>query len=98
MYFIIDEVDRCIEDNNGNKLLLVIPRDKNKEVLTKYTELWDGIKNLVEKINDNPGESGKGFMKIEFNSDDNLPLNKKPKLHNLNLFFKKTTNIIHKFS
>ena len=77
MYFIIDDVDRCIEDNNRNKLLLVIPRDKNKEVLTKYTELWDGIKNLIEKTNDKPDEYGKGFMKIEFYSNDNLPLNKK---------------------
>ena len=27
-------------------------------------------------------EYGKGFMKIKFNSDDNLPLNKIRKLHN----------------
>ena len=79
MYFIIDEVDRCIEDNNGNKLLLVIPKDKNKEILTKYTELWDGIKNLIAKTNDKPGQYGKGFIKIEFDSDDNLPLNEKTK-------------------
>ena len=34
-------------------------------------------------MNDKPGESGKDFMKIIFYSDDNLPLNKVIKLHNL---------------
>ena len=29
------------------------------------------------------GEHGKDFMKIKFNSDDNLPLNKTLKLHNI---------------
>ena len=57
--------------------------DKNKEVLEKYAELWDGIKNLIERINDKPGEYGKDFMKVKFSSNDNLPLNKILKLHNL---------------
>ena len=56
-----------------------------KEVLPKYTELWNGIKNLIEKINDKPGVYGKDFMKIKFNSDDNLSLNKIIKLHNLTI-------------
>ena len=59
--------------------------DKNTEVLKKYTELWDGIKNQIEKLNDKPGENGKNFMKIKFNSDDNLPLNKILILHNLTI-------------
>ena len=66
-----------------NKYLLLASTDKNKEVLTKYIELWDGIKNLIEKINDKPGEYGKDFMEIKFNLDDNLPLNKTLRLHNL---------------
>ena len=53
--------------------------DKKQEVLTKYKEIWDRIKNLIkcnsiEKVNDKPGEYEKDFMKIKFNSDDNLPL------------------------
>ena len=31
--------------------------------------------NSVEKINDKPGKYGNDFMKIKFNSDNNLPLN-----------------------
>ena len=39
-----------------------------------------GIKSCIEKINnDRPGEYEKDCMKIEFNSDDKLPLNKQLK-------------------
>ena len=56
-----------------------------RTVLEKYTELWVRIKNLIEGVNDKPGEYGKDFMKIKFNSDDNLPLNKILKLHKLTI-------------
>ena len=61
--------------------LVFASKDKSKEVLEKYTELWDGFKNLIEcnsieKIDNKPGEYRKDYMKIKFNSDDNLPLNK----------------------
>ena len=49
---------------------------QTKKVLQKYAELWDAIKNYIEKVNNKLGEYGKDFMKIKFNSDDNLPLNK----------------------
>ena len=42
----------------------------------------DEIKDTIEKVNNETGEYGKDFMKIKFNSDDNLPLNKVLKLHN----------------
>ena len=31
---------------NGNKYLPLVSTDKYKEVLIKYTELWDRIKHL----------------------------------------------------
>ena len=45
-------------------------------------QLWDGIKNMIEKINNKPDEYGKYFVKIKFNSDDNLSLNKILRLYN----------------
>ena len=51
--------------------------------MAKYTELWDGVKNSIEKINNKSGEYGKDFMKIIFDSDDTLLLNKTLKLHNM---------------
>ena len=59
--------------------------DENKNVLKNYTELWDGTKNLTEKVNNKIGECGKDFIKIKFNSDDNLPLNKTLKIHNMTI-------------
>ena len=76
LYLIIGEVDVSIEEKHGNKYLVFASTDKNKEVLEKYTEPWDEIKKLIEKIDNKPGEYGTFFMKIKFNSDDNLALNK----------------------
>ena len=43
------------------------------------------IKILIENRNNKPGEYWKDFMKIKFNSDDNLPLNKILKIHNMTI-------------
>ena len=45
---------------------------------------------MIEKIDNNPSKYGKDFMKIKFNSDDNLPLNKIWKLPNLIVVFRST--------
>ena len=48
--------------------------------------MWDGIKNEIETINSSKkGEYGKDFMKVKFNKDDNLPLNKPLNLHLLTI-------------
>ena len=46
------------------------------------------LKKLIGKIDDKPGEYGKDYIKIKFNSDDNLPLNKILKLHMLTIIVK----------
>ena len=86
LYLIIDKVDGIIEENNGNKYLVFDSTDENKEVLEKYTEISCGIKNGIETINGGKkGEYGKDFMKIKFNTVDNLPLNKPLKLDMLTI-------------
>ena len=47
MYLIIGEADGYIEEKDGDKYLIFVSTDKNKEVLTKYAELWDEIKYLI---------------------------------------------------
>ena len=56
LYLITDKVDVYIEESNGNKYLTLVSSDKNKKELIKYTEIWNGIKNLIETINGKPGE------------------------------------------
>ena len=51
LYLIISRVHRFIEEKNESKYLAFDSADKNKEVLTKYTKLWDGIKNEIETMN-----------------------------------------------
>ena len=86
LYLIAGEVDRYIEKNNGNKYLTFASTDKNKKVLVKYTKLWDEIKYHIQTINSGKsGECKKDYMRIKFNSDDDLPLNKILKLHNLTI-------------
>ena len=51
--------------------------NKNKEALENYTELRNEIKYQIKMIRNNkPIEYGKSFMKINFESDDDLPLGK----------------------
>ena len=88
LHLITGEVDGYIEENNGNKYLIFASTNKNKELLLKYTGLCGQIKNLIEKINNKPVAYEKGFMKIKFNSADNLHLNKMLKLHNLTVIVK----------
>ena len=44
--------------------------------IKKYADVWDWIKNKIKAINGNECDYGKDYMKIKFNSDDDLPLNK----------------------
>ena len=80
---------RYIEENNRNKHLVFTSTDANKKVLTKFANFWNEIKHLIEAINDDKnGKYGKYLIKIRFNSDDNLPLNKMLKLHKLTVIVK----------
>ena len=66
---------------NGNKYLIYDSVDENKELLKKCNDVWDGIKNKINEVNSGECDYEKDYMKIKFNSDDNLPLNKTLKLH-----------------
>ena len=45
------KADGYIEEKNRNKYLIFASIVKNKEVLTKYAELWDEIKYLIKTVN-----------------------------------------------
>ena len=84
LYLIISEVDEYVKEKNGSKYLVFDSANENNEVLKKYAGLWYVIKNEIETINE--GKKGKydiDFMKIKFDTYDNLPLNKTLKFHNM---------------
>ena len=47
--------------------------DENKELLKIYNDVWNGIKNKIKEVDDSECDYEKYYMKIKFNSDDNLP-------------------------
>ena len=81
-YLIFNNIDGYIECNfteesNENKYLIFASTDKNKKVLEKYTELWNGTKNQIRtKSGGKPIKYRRDFMKIKFESDDDLSLGK----------------------
>ena len=76
LYLLIDEIDGFIEEKEGDKYLNIALTDNNSEELKKYVEVWRRIKDQIKKINNGQVEQyGKDYLKIKFNSGDNLPLN-----------------------
>ena len=77
LYLVFNNVDAYTEEYNENKYLVFALTDKNKEALEKYTELWDQVKDQIELISGNELiDYKKDFIKIKFESDDDLPLGK----------------------
>ena len=84
LYLLINHASGYIEEKDANKYLIFVLKDENKELLKKYAYVWDGIKNEIKAINDGKKyDYEKDYMKIKFNSDDDLPLNKPLKFHNM---------------
>ena len=83
MNFLVNHANGYIKEKNGNKYLIFIDFVyENKEVLKMYNKGLYGIKNEIKPINGGSSNSveendhKKDYMKIKFNSDDYLPLNK----------------------
>ena len=64
-----------------NKYLVFDSTDENKELLKKYYDVFNGIKDKIKEISGSECDYEKDYMKIKFNSDDKLPLNKSLKFH-----------------
>ena len=77
LYLIIKELEGYVEKNNDNKYLTIALTDNNNQVLVDYAKVWNRILEQIKKINNGKiKEWGKDYMKIKFNSDDDIPLNK----------------------
>ena len=86
---LVNHASGYIEEKNGNKYLIFDSVDENKEVLKKYADVWDGIKNKIKAINGGKeNDYRKDYMKIKFNSDDYLPLNKALKFHAMTIIIR----------
>ena len=84
LYLLIDHASGYIEEKVVNKYLVFDSTDENKELLKK----WNGIRDKIKKISSDECDYEKDYMKIKFNSDDNLPLNKPLKFHNMTIIIR----------
>ena len=85
LYLRITHANGCIEEMGVNKYLIFDSIDENKELLKKYNDVFNGIMYKIKEINNDECDYEKDYMKIKFNSDDDLPLNKPLKFHNVTI-------------
>ena len=76
LYLIFHKVNGYFEEINENKYLTLVPFNKSKEKIKKYEERWIKIRDLIRWITKNLDDYDEKYMKIKFDSDDNLPLKK----------------------
>ena len=77
LYLNIGHAIGYIEEKGVNKYLVFDSTDENKELLKKYNDVFNGIRDEIKTINGGKeNDYEKDYVKIKFNSDDNLPLNK----------------------
>ena len=76
LYLIFGKVNEYFEGIKGNKYLTLVPINESKEKIKKYEKLLIKIRDLIRSITKNLDDYDQKYMKIKFDSDGNLSLNK----------------------
>ena len=80
---------------------MLVPTNESKGKIKKYEELWSKIRDLIRSITKNSNDYDEKYMKMKFDSDDELPLNKTIDIPSMIIVVRavinEITNIIHKF-
>ena len=84
LYLIFSRVNGYFEEINKNKYFTLVPTNENKAI-KKYKEMWSKIRDLIRSITKNSHDYDKKYMKIKFNSDNDLPLNKTIEILNVTI-------------
>ena len=81
LYLRITHANGYIEEINENKYLIFYFIDEIKELLKKHNDDFNGIMGKIQRLSNDECDYEKDYVKINLNSDDNLPLNKPLKFH-----------------
>ena len=54
--------------------MTLVPIDESKDTLKKHEELWSKIRDLIISKTNNSDDYDEKYIKIKFNSDDDLHL------------------------
>ena len=74
---IINKVNGYFEKINGNKYLTLVPTNESQEKIKRFEEMWSKIRDLIKSVTKSSDDYDEKYMKIKFNSDNELPLNKR---------------------
>ena len=76
LYLMINKIKGHFEEVDGDKYLII--SSENGDIMQKYQEVFDGIKEIIKKITDYsyPIKYDDNYMKIKFNTNDNIMLKK----------------------
>ena len=76
--------------------------DENKESLKKHNDVFNVIRDKIKEINSDECDYEKDYMKIKFDFDDNVTLNKPLNFHNMTItirsVFKEDGNLYQQVS
>ena len=75
LYLIINRIKGHFEEKDGDKYLII--SSENGDTIQKYPEVFDRLKEIIKKINDSSQtiKYDDNYIKIKFNTDDNILLN-----------------------
>ena len=85
MYLIFRNVNGYFEEINKSKYLTLVPTNESKEKIKKYKKLWSKIRDWIRSITKNSDDFNEKYIKIKFNSDDELSLNKAIKIPSITI-------------
>ena len=88
LYFISGKANGYFEEINGNEYLRLVPTNESKEKIKKYEELWSKTRDLIRPITKNTNDYDEKYMKIKFDLDEELPLNKTMEIYNVTIFIR----------
>ena len=70
---------------------------KAKKKIEKHEDMWSKIRNLIRLITKISDDYDENYIKIKFNSDDELPLNKTVKILTMAIVFRAVFDEINKY-
>ena len=89
LYLSVNHTSGYIEEKNRNKYLIFDDStDENKELLKKYRDVWETKTKIKATNGGKENDYEKDYMKIKFNSDDDLPLNKPLQFHMITIIMR----------
>ena len=75
-YLIINNMNGYFEEINKSKYLTLVSTNESREKNKLHEELWSKIRDLIRSITKKSYDYDEKYMKIKFNLDDELLLNR----------------------